>query len=66
MALSHGGGAKGISIGNRLGVDCECDKDVRTAETSVELVKKTSSSNAAQLDGFRPVFNTLVRGEPLN
>ena len=39
MALSHGRGAKDVSIWNRLGVDRECDKDVRTAVPSVELIQ---------------------------
>ena len=38
MALSHGGGAKGISIWNCLGVDSECEKDVRTVAPSGESV----------------------------
>ena len=63
MALSQGGGATGISIWNRLGVDRECDKDVRTAAPSVESVQ---NDKPLSYRSFRPIFNTLVRGERVN
>ena len=53
-------------------MDHECDRQtayVRLVAPSVESIQTSSSTHSkgsVAVDSFRPVFNTLVRGEPVN
>ena len=63
-------GAKSISIRNRAGIDRTCDRQTTYVAPSVDSIQNAKFDaqhyGSVAVDSLRPVFNTLVPGEPLN